>query len=186
MIFRNHSNMLICCSRNISDYYQCWKQLCCTIFLCKPWYIWLQADVICVSSLLTQGFCSLQVRGVCCYCANKDKDPARPLAGKTGLFQSDEDMKTYICHPIVPFIELSEVSSSKRPGCGAQQIDRRFSLVWWQNFNETVFRSEGRGHRCCFRRSFDLEFTRRLSIEIKCTYDIYIHLFNPLWKRITL
>ncbi len=23
MIFRNHSNMLICCSRNISDYYQC-------------------------------------------------------------------------------------------------------------------------------------------------------------------
>jgi len=23
MIFRNHSNMLICCSRNISYYYQC-------------------------------------------------------------------------------------------------------------------------------------------------------------------
>ncbi len=39
MIFRNHNNMLICCSRNISDYYQCWKQLCCTIFLWKPWYI---------------------------------------------------------------------------------------------------------------------------------------------------
>ncbi len=39
MIFRNHSNMLICCSRNISDYYQCWKQLCCTIFLWKLWYI---------------------------------------------------------------------------------------------------------------------------------------------------
>ncbi len=35
MIFRNHNNMLICCSRNISDYYQCWKQLCCTIFLWK-------------------------------------------------------------------------------------------------------------------------------------------------------
>ncbi len=38
MIFRNHNNMLICCSRNIYDYYQCWKQLCCTIFLCKLWY----------------------------------------------------------------------------------------------------------------------------------------------------
>jgi len=25
--FRNHSNMMICCSRNISLYYQCWKQL---------------------------------------------------------------------------------------------------------------------------------------------------------------
>ncbi len=25
MIFRNQSNMLIFCSRNISDYYQCWK-----------------------------------------------------------------------------------------------------------------------------------------------------------------
>ncbi len=37
--FRNHNNMLICCSRNISDYYQCWKQLCCTIFLWKPWFI---------------------------------------------------------------------------------------------------------------------------------------------------
>ncbi len=35
MIFRNHNNMLICCSRNIYDYYQCWKQLCCTIFLWK-------------------------------------------------------------------------------------------------------------------------------------------------------
>jgi len=23
---------MICCSRNISDYHQCWKQLCCTIF----------------------------------------------------------------------------------------------------------------------------------------------------------
>ncbi len=39
MIFRNHANMLICCSRNISDYYQYWKQLCCTIFLWKPWTI---------------------------------------------------------------------------------------------------------------------------------------------------
>ncbi len=39
MIFRNHYNMLICCSTNISDYYQCWKQLCCTIFLWKLWYI---------------------------------------------------------------------------------------------------------------------------------------------------
>ncbi len=32
MIFRNHSNMLIYCSRNISDYYQCWKQFCCFTF----------------------------------------------------------------------------------------------------------------------------------------------------------
>ncbi len=39
MIFRNHSNMLICCSRNIFDYYQYWKQLCCTIFLWKLWCI---------------------------------------------------------------------------------------------------------------------------------------------------
>ncbi len=34
---RNHSNMLLWCSRNISDYYQCWKQLCCLIFLWKPY-----------------------------------------------------------------------------------------------------------------------------------------------------
>ncbi len=39
MIFRNHSNILICCSTNISDYYRCWKRLCCTIFLWKLWYI---------------------------------------------------------------------------------------------------------------------------------------------------
>ncbi len=38
VIFRNHNNILICCSRNISDYYQCWKQLCWWIFLWKPWY----------------------------------------------------------------------------------------------------------------------------------------------------
>ncbi len=35
IIFRNHNNILICCLRNISDYYQCWKQSCCTIFLLK-------------------------------------------------------------------------------------------------------------------------------------------------------
>ncbi len=35
--FRNHSNMLICCSRNIYYYYQCWKQLCCLILLWKLW-----------------------------------------------------------------------------------------------------------------------------------------------------
>ncbi len=31
--FRRYSNMLICCSWNISYYYQCWKQLCCLIIL---------------------------------------------------------------------------------------------------------------------------------------------------------
>jgi len=41
MIFRNHYNILIYCSRNISDDYQCWKQLCCFIFLYKPWHILL-------------------------------------------------------------------------------------------------------------------------------------------------
>ncbi len=33
----NHSNILICCSRNISDYYRCWKRLYCFILL----YFWL-------------------------------------------------------------------------------------------------------------------------------------------------
>ncbi len=32
--FRNHSNMMIGCSRN-SSHYQCWKQLCCLMFLWK-------------------------------------------------------------------------------------------------------------------------------------------------------
>ncbi len=36
MIFRNHYHFLICCSINIYDYYHCWKELCCTIFLWKP------------------------------------------------------------------------------------------------------------------------------------------------------
>ncbi len=38
--FRNHSNLLIWCSRNIS-YYQCWKHLCCLIFSDKWWYMYL-------------------------------------------------------------------------------------------------------------------------------------------------
>ncbi len=37
--FRNHSNCWICCWRNISYYYQCWKQMCCLIFLWEPWYM---------------------------------------------------------------------------------------------------------------------------------------------------
>ncbi len=31
--FRNHTNMLICCSRNISDYYQHWKKLTSLLFI---------------------------------------------------------------------------------------------------------------------------------------------------------
>ncbi len=34
--------MLICCSRNISDYNQCWKQLCCLMFMWKLWYIFFR------------------------------------------------------------------------------------------------------------------------------------------------
>ncbi len=42
-LVRNPSNMMICCSRNIS-YYQCWKHLCCLIFFVEnviffPWCI---------------------------------------------------------------------------------------------------------------------------------------------------
>ncbi len=38
--FSNHYNVLIWCSRNISYYYQCWKELLCLIFLWKL-YIFL-------------------------------------------------------------------------------------------------------------------------------------------------
>ncbi len=44
--FRNHSNMMVCCSRNISDYYQWWKQLCCWIFLWKLWYFAIFQDCL--------------------------------------------------------------------------------------------------------------------------------------------
>ncbi len=37
--FRTHSIMPICCSRNIYDYYQCWKQVRWSIVLWKPRYI---------------------------------------------------------------------------------------------------------------------------------------------------
>ncbi len=48
MIFRNHSNTLICCSRNISDYYECHSisglrsaptKLCKTFFKRKRWCV---------------------------------------------------------------------------------------------------------------------------------------------------
>jgi len=37
--YRNHSNMMIWCSRNIFFFIKCLKQLSCLIFLWKPWYI---------------------------------------------------------------------------------------------------------------------------------------------------
>ncbi len=43
--FRNHSNMMICSSRNICiiiRYVWCWKQLCSFIFLRTLWYITIQ------------------------------------------------------------------------------------------------------------------------------------------------
>ncbi len=46
--FRNNYNMLICCSRNVSDYYwkYSWKQLCRFIFLWKLWYIFFQDSMM--------------------------------------------------------------------------------------------------------------------------------------------
>ncbi len=38
--FRNYSNVLICCSRNISSYYQCENTLCCLIFLKNYYFFW--------------------------------------------------------------------------------------------------------------------------------------------------
>ncbi len=35
MIRQNHSNMFICCTKNISSYYQWLKQLCCLMFFVK-------------------------------------------------------------------------------------------------------------------------------------------------------
>ncbi len=59
MIFRNHSNMLNCCSRNISDYYQCWNQLCWLIFLWEGWCIlffrilwWIESHWIQITEIL--------------------------------------------------------------------------------------------------------------------------------------
>ncbi len=39
--FRNHSNMLICCSRNIFVYYWCWNSCATSYFLWKTSNIWL-------------------------------------------------------------------------------------------------------------------------------------------------
>ncbi len=44
--FRKKSNMLIYCSRNISYYYQCWKQLCCIILLWKFWYFFFLSEFL--------------------------------------------------------------------------------------------------------------------------------------------
>jgi len=38
--FRNHSNIMIWCSRNIYDYCLYWKQLCCVIFFVKNMRLW--------------------------------------------------------------------------------------------------------------------------------------------------
>jgi len=44
--FRNHSYMLVWCSRNSSFYYQCWKQLCSWIFLWTLLHIVFQHSLI--------------------------------------------------------------------------------------------------------------------------------------------
>ncbi len=41
--FRNHSNILICCSRNISDYYQCWNKTSIKPFFSFSGLFWCQS-----------------------------------------------------------------------------------------------------------------------------------------------
>ncbi len=42
------SYMLICCSRNISDYHQFWKLLCCLIFLWKSSQFFFMSGLLCL------------------------------------------------------------------------------------------------------------------------------------------
>ncbi len=61
--------MLIWCLTNIS-YYQCWKQLCCFIFLWKLWYIFIYRKLKRIYLkfwLLTDVFCNMFFF-VCLYC----------------------------------------------------------------------------------------------------------------------
>ncbi len=44
--FRNHSNMLIWCSLNISYYYQCWNQWCCLISVWKLSYVFIHHSLM--------------------------------------------------------------------------------------------------------------------------------------------
>ncbi len=55
--FRNHLNMLIWCSRNISSYYQCWKQLL-NIFLNNLVILWWTA-FIWSRNLRSKIFCNI-------------------------------------------------------------------------------------------------------------------------------
>ncbi len=61
--FRNHSDMMICCSRNISDYYQCWNY-----FFGKPLifltFIYFSAvkRLIAINRIQNKSFCLHNIR----------------------------------------------------------------------------------------------------------------------------
>ncbi len=57
--FRNHSNMLISCSRNISNSYQCWKWMCCSIFLGNWYFFFLKKKVQEQHLYETEIFCDI-------------------------------------------------------------------------------------------------------------------------------
>ncbi len=59
--FRNHSDMLICCSGSISSYYQYWKQLCCFIVFCPDLHLFFFNLVFCW--LLLTEICAKQLSG---------------------------------------------------------------------------------------------------------------------------
>ncbi len=113
----NHNNMLIWCSRNISDYYQCWKQLCCPISLCKLWHIlffrihrWIESSKE-QHLFETEIFCNMPLTG------NFDQFNASLMNKSIYFFKKPTDLKLlciYSCvynildkHSNVPFVDIS-------------------------------------------------------------------------------
>ncbi len=67
--FRNYSNMLIWCLRNISDFHQCWKPSCCLIFFnmihCFPRIWWIESSKELISLFIDGDLLIIWNRNLC-------------------------------------------------------------------------------------------------------------------------
>ncbi len=109
--------MLICCSTNISDYYQCWKQLFCWIFLWKLWYILFFRILWCTENskeLLfeIEIFCNLTFDQFNASFLKKKALISSPLNGYLLQYKQKSKISAELISPIMPPSTILQVRGS--------------------------------------------------------------------------
>ncbi len=143
--FRNHSNLIIWCSRNIPYYYyQCWKEFCCQIFLWKLWYIYYHKKVWKItlmtfklslnwSNVTVKTFIMLQNNNISNKCCTFELSIHQRILEKYHGFH--KDIKQHNCFLKVQVTLKTDVMAAENSALQSQRKKKHFKYIKIQNIS---------------------------------------------------